>query len=122
MANRRGFLLLEVIVSIVVVTAGLLFVVRAYSTSKQAIDRSGRMFMQSLLLENRMFYIEEPGEMEQGRTQGDFGSLKEYQWSASIEPVEGYDLNKVTLDVTHTRSGRISTESLVTLVRNKKVQ
>ena len=122
MANRRGFLLLEVIVSIIVVTVGLLFVVRAYSTSKQAIDRSGRMFMQGLLLENRMFYTEEPGEIEQGRTQGDFESLKEYQWSASAEPVDDSDLEKVTLNVTHTRAGRISTESLVTLVRNKKAE
>ena len=40
MKGVKGFLLFEVIISIVIITAGLLFVMRAYSSSKAALEKS----------------------------------------------------------------------------------
>ena len=62
MNNKKGFLLLEVMVSIVIITSGLLFVTRVYSTARDVIKRSFVLFKSSLLLEDKMFEFEEKGE------------------------------------------------------------
>ena len=85
--GRNGFLLLEVMASIVVITGGLLFVMRVYSTAKQALDRSRALFKYSLLLEEKMYDFEERGILEEGRNQDHFPDRKDYSWEVEALPL-----------------------------------
>lgn len=117
MRNRRGVLLLEVMMSIVVLTSGLLFVTRVYSTSKEAIKRSGELFKESLLLEERIFEFEEKGDIERASKGGEFADYKGYFWELSASALEGADeLNAIALDVYRTKGYKYS---LRTYLRNK---
>lgn len=107
MKNKRGFLLLEVIVSIVIVTSGLLFVMHVYSTTRYAVQRSLVLFESSLLMESKMFEFEEKEEIEKDIKEGKrFSRESGYSWlikteEAPKDPVLGQklDLNIVTLEV-----------------------
>ena len=86
MKNKRGFLLLEVIVSIVIITSGLLFVMRVYSTARYAIQRSSVLFESGLLLESKMFEFEERGEIESDLKDGkQFSRESGYSWLIKTE-------------------------------------
>ena len=87
MKNRKGILLLEVMVSIVIITSGLLFVMRVYSTAKTALDMSRSFFRDSLLLEEKMFDFEEKGVIEEGSDSGRFQDAKDYSWQVNTEPL-----------------------------------
>ena len=133
MSKAKGFMLLEVVVSIVILTSGLVFVTRVYSTAKSAIQRSQVLFESSLLLESALFEYEEKGKIESDFKDGkQFSDNKDYSWSIRTEeapedPVLGKKLgfNVVTLDVSRDkdreeRRSYISKYSLTTYLDNKK--
>ncbi|MFA4982295.1 MAG: hypothetical protein WC592_07510 [Candidatus Omnitrophota bacterium] len=102
--GKKGFLLLEVMISIIILTGGLLFVTRVYSTAKIAIQRSKALFKYSLLLEEAMFEIEEKGEAEKGRNENEFKDDRDYLWASNVTAIveddrEDPNLNAVTMDV-----------------------
>lgn len=119
--DKRGFLLFEVIVSIVIITAGLLYVMRAYSSSKEAVERSRVLFESSLLLEREIFGFEEKGEIEEGSSQGTFTDFQNYSWAINATPLSRGDsnLNAVTLDVSKKEGSSITRYSLATYLKNK---
>lgn len=133
MRDKRGFLLLEVIVSIVIITSGLLFVMRVYSTARYAIQRSSVLFESGLLLESKMFEFEEKGKIEKDFKDGkQFSRESGYSWlikteEAPKDPVLGQklDLNIVTLEVSRHRDREekksyISKYFLTTYLNDKK--
>lgn len=99
------------IVSIVIITSGLLSVMRVYSTTRYAIQRSLVLFESSLLLESKMFEFEEKGKIERDLKDGkQFSRESGYSWLINTEeppkdPVLGQklDLNIVTLEVSRHR-------------------
>ncbi|MCK4462843.1 MAG: hypothetical protein KAU58_00860 [Candidatus Omnitrophica bacterium] len=98
--NRKGFLLFEVMISIVIITAGLLFIMHSYSTSKNSIQRSTEVFKTSLLLENKMFEYEvQEGIEEDSEDDGEFEEDEEYGWEIAANFKEDLNLNLVTLKV-----------------------
>ena len=102
-------MLLEVMVSIIVITGGLLFVMRVYSTAKNALDRSRTLFTHSLLLEEKIFDLEEKGIIEEDTTRGQFPGNKDYFWeveAAALAPQgqELSDLCAVKLDAYYSKS------------------
>lgn len=97
MKDNKGFLLLEVIISIVIITSALLFVTRSYSVSKQAIERSRDLFKSGLLLEEEIFAFEEKGEIGEGSREGEFNDNKNYIWKITAAPAA--NLNTVILSV-----------------------
>ncbi|MCX5667985.1 MAG: prepilin-type N-terminal cleavage/methylation domain-containing protein [Candidatus Omnitrophica bacterium] len=133
MSNKKGFLLLEVIVSIVIITSGLLFVMRVYSTARYAIQRSSVLFESGLLLESKMFEFEEKGEIEKDLKDGkQFSRESGYSWSIKTEeapkdPVleQKLDLDIVTLEVSRhrdkeERKSYLSKYFLTTYLNDKK--
>lgn len=133
MSERRGFLLLEVIVSIVIITSGLLFVMRVYSTVRYAIQRSLVLYESGLLLESGMFEFEEKGKIERDLKDGkQFSKDSPYSWSikteeATEDPALGrkLDLNIVTLEVSRhrdreERKSYVSKYFLTTYLNNDK--
>ena len=124
MNSKKGVLLLEVMVSIVVITSGLLFVMRVYSTAKEALDRSRTFFKYSLLLEEKAFDFEERGIIEEGRDQDHFPDLREYSWEVQADPLapQGQylcDLCLVKLSVFYSKSSPPDKYSLYTYLNRK---
>lgn len=117
MRNRRGFLLLETMLSIAIIAGGLLFVMRTYSTYKQAIERSRALLDSSLLLEERIFDLEEAGEIEACSKEGEFEDNKDYLWKIDSVPMEKSNLNLVTIGVSQKRS-RTNLYRLTTYLKN----
>lgn len=133
MINRKGFLLLEVMVSIAIIAGALVFVTRVYGTAKYALQRSSVMFVSSLLLESKMFEFEEKGSIERDFKDGrDFKDDPDYSWSISSLEVERdptlsqkLDLNIVALEVARNRDKKeqrsyITKYSLITYLKDKK--
>ena len=117
MKNNKGFLLLEVIVSIVIITSALLFVTRSYSVSKQAIERSRGLFKTGLLLEEEMFAFEEKGEISEGYKEGEFSENKDYLWKITATPAA--NLNTVNLSISR-RNNSQEAYSLYTYLNKPK--
>ena len=84
-------------VSIIVITGGLLFVMRVYSTAKEALDRSRTLFKHSLLLEEKIFDFEEKGIIEEDTDRGSFPDEKDYRWEAAAVALatQGQDLSDI---------------------------
>jgi len=98
--NNKGFLLLEVMLAMVMVTSGLLFVGRVYSAAKGAMDRSRDLFASSLLLEEKMFDLQLP-VAQYGADRGGFPDNKGCYWEvrASALSEEPPELFKIILGV-----------------------
>jgi len=125
--DRRGFLLLEIMVSIVIITGGLLFVMRVYSVSKNAIEMSRALFRHSLLLEDAVFGFEEKGEIEKGQDSGEFADAKDYYWDANAASLSETDpnligINVVSPDVYRGKKLPLDKYSMATYLNNKKAQ
>lgn len=106
MENKKGFLLLEVIMSLVIVTAGLLYVGRVYSTVSDVIGRSRTLFISALLLEEKLFDFQVKGKAEPGTADGEFDGHKGYRWHSAAGPAsrENPDLFRITIDVSDDKS------------------
>ena len=87
MRTNRGFLLLEVMASIIIITGGLLFVMRVYSTARTALERSRTLFKNSLLMEEKAFDFEEKGVVEEGKDAGHFPDRNDYSWQVNAYPL-----------------------------------
>lgn len=133
MSNKKGFLLLEIIVSIAIIAGSLVFVVRVYSTVKYAIQRSSVLFRSSLLLESKMFEFEEKSRIESDFKDGkEFPDDRDYSWAVSTAPLpndpvlrRSLDLNLVTLDVLRNRDREdrksyVTKYFLTTYLNNKR--
>ena len=111
MKNSKGFLLLEVVLATVMVTSGLLFVNRIYSSAKGAMERSEALFHSSLLLEQKMFDLQiSEAVYDTGRIK--FPNNKGCYWeirSAAIDR-KAPGFLKITLSV-FLPSGKTSTDT-----------
>ena len=122
--NKKGFLLFEVLVSIVIVTAALLFITRSYSSSKDAIGMSTEIFKTALLLEEKMWGYEEMGEIREGSESGDFREHEGYSWKVSAESLDpekigGSELNITRLKVFEEKKEKKTAYSIWTYLKNK---
>lgn len=114
-------------VSIVIITGGLLFVMRVYSTAREAINRSRALFRHSLLLEEGMFEFDEKGESLEGKKEKEFADRddKGYFWTAYASPLleedgtENQELNILTLDVYQKGKSAASGRYSVTTILQK---
>jgi len=99
MKDNGGFLLLEVIVTIAIITCGLIFVMKTYAVTSQVIKNSKDLFKFGLLLEEAMFTFEEKGVVPEGSWEQDVEGHKEFLLKAKTVPMDSLDLNLVTLDI-----------------------
>ena len=99
MRSKRGFLLLEVMASIIIITGGLLFVMRVYSTVRTVLNRSHALFRNSLLLEEKAFDFEEKGVVEDGKDTGRLNSSSDYSWQVNAYPLSPDNPDLSDLDV-----------------------
>jgi len=114
----KGFLLFEVMVSIVIITTALLFIVRAYSVAKDSIRRSGELFKTTLLLENKLWGLDDKGKIEEGSDNGDFIEAEGYSWESNVERIEDSELHLVTITVFLARDREHTEYSMQTILGN----
>jgi len=119
MTNNRGFLLFEVMVSIVIVTAGILFIAHSYSSSTDSIKRSTDAFRASLLLQNRMWPLEQSGTVREGLFSGDFPEDKNFSWQINAEYMADSDLNYLRLEVFQEKEPEKTKYSIETYLMRK---
>ncbi|OGW84396.1 MAG: hypothetical protein A2987_02220 [Omnitrophica bacterium RIFCSPLOWO2_01_FULL_45_10] len=120
MKASKGFLLFEVIISIAIITSGLLVVMASYSASKRAIESSQELFEASLLLEEKIFEFEERGEIETGELSGEFEKDGAHTWSIYAEEIGGTVLNKMTLNVFSQKYEPKTKYSIAAILKKKK--
>ncbi|MFC1624077.1 hypothetical protein ACFL28_01980 [Candidatus Omnitrophota bacterium] len=117
--NNKAFLLFEVMVSIVVITIGFFFIVNSYVSSKNSLQRSTELFKTTLLLESKMWEIEQKGELEEGIKSGDFRWDERYAWQIETARMEEAELNLVRLSVFQKKDPRLTEYSIVTCLKDK---
>ena len=106
-------------ISIVIITAGLLFIMRSYSSSTNSVQRSTELLETSLLLEGKMWEFEEKGQIGEGEKTGDFEKNKEYSWRIDAQVMEGSDINLIMLEVFQKKDPQNTKYSIWTYLRNK---
>ena len=97
--DKFGFLLLEVLVSITVITVGLVYVVRSFSSSTRAIVTGTRFLKSVSLAEEKLWEIEAKGTIEKGRDEGRFKEDEGYRWKIEAEGLGDIPINVVNLKV-----------------------
>ena len=98
MQNKRGFLLFEVVVSVAVISVCLLFIARAYGTCKKSMKASHDMIEARLLLERKMWDIENKG-LSQNIMNGVFENNDKYCWRVEAMPLENSNISFIKLEV-----------------------
>ena len=87
---NKGFLLFEVLVTVIILSVGLVLIIEAFLGSLRAASVSSNMFKAELLLEDRLFEHEVAGEIPPGRGDGKFfeEKIREFRWKEISEPIQ----------------------------------
>lgn len=118
--NRFGFLLLEVLISITIISVGLVYVVRSFSSSTRAIQTATRFLKSVSLAEERLWELEAKGTVEKGRRQDRFKEDQEYRWEIEAEELEDVPINALKLKVKWKGPQRTQRVSLETYLWNEE--
>lgn len=96
----KGFTLIEIMFAVVMLSFGLVLVLRSFATSLEGIKRAEKVKVASYLLEEKMEEIKEKTREEDGIPRGNlFGEPnQDYKWDLSINQSDvSKDLNEVKL-------------------------
>lgn len=104
-----GFLMLEVIVSVLIIASGLTIVIKSYSTSLRAAEIAQALTKATLLLEDQLFLLESQDGVKEGQDSGEVKDEPGYSWSWTAVPLDAKkkDVNVVNLTVNY-KKGSIS--------------
>jgi len=97
-----GFTLIEIMFAVVILSFGLVLVLRSFATSLEGLKRAERVKFSSCLLEEKMEEIKEKAREEGGIAKGSFsGELsQDYKWSLNVGQSDvGEDLNEIKLAI-----------------------
>jgi len=117
-SKRSGFLLLEVLVSIAIISLGLIYVVRSFSSSARAVETATNFIRSVSLIEAKIWDLEAKGAIEEGRAEGEFEDEEGYTWSLEAEGLKDTPINEVDLKVTWQGPHRRQRVSLWTYLWN----
>ena len=119
--SLMGFMLLEVVLSVFIVTVGVVFVIGSFITSIKAFKVS-KIYLDALyLMEEKMWEYEESGEIEEGSDSGRFEDYKNAEWSVEAEEMDDdLPLNETTVEVELKENDRKRRFKIVTYLYNKE--
>jgi len=101
-----GFLLFELMVSVVILAVALTVVSRTFSSSLAALKMASQVSQGDLLLEKKFWEMEQDKTLMPGQTEGtfeEFGGL--YHWEVTVQEVKDLSLYDVRATVRWTLSG-----------------
>lgn len=120
MQGRKGFLLLEVLVSVVIITVGLVYIIRSFSTSTRAIAASRDYIKAVSLLEEKLWGLEQVRQVEEGQDKDYFDDEHNFTWELNSEPEEEMPVNKTKLVVSWKRREKKQGVAVTTYLWNEE--
>ena len=118
--NKKGFLMLEVLVCVVVITVGLIFIINSFSASTAAITTSRNYITALSLLEDRLWEFERARQTKEGEDEDRFRNKENFKWSYEAREVEETPLNKLTFAVSWKQREKTKRVSITTFLWNEK--
>lgn len=118
-AKNRGFLLVEVMISVLIIISGIIYVARSFYSSKNSFQKSREMLVSSLLLEDKMWGFEEKREIGEGGKGGGFPDNADYEWKIEARDMEETGLELVTLKVFQKKDPKKTAYSINTILMKK---
>lgn len=106
--NKKGFLLFEVLLSLVILAGGLLLVMQSFLASKRVLERAGELWTATLFLEKKMWDFEVREDLGEGLQSGVFGGGGKFAWDFKSARPGASRLKQVTLAVFR-KDGRTKT-------------
>ncbi len=100
-------------VSMALLTVSLLFIIRAYAVSRDALRRSVDVVKASLLLEEKLWEFESRETIAAGTDSGDF-EMPDYSWNLDVRAAQTPGLNQVSLEVFDRGDARAPKYSVLT--------
>ena len=98
--KNKGFLLLEVMVSVTILSIALVLILNSFMRSVRAVDLSKDYFRAGLLLEEKMFEIYSDTDIEEGISEDIFtGFDNRFSWALNVTKLEEEPLKEVDLKV-----------------------
>jgi len=111
----KGFLLLEVLVAVVVLSLGIVFVLNGFSSCLNAAGTSRDFIIASNLIEAKIFEFETNPPDEIKNSSGDFGrEFKEYSWGLKAKELDELELIEAAFKVMWQTGRRSSSFDVVT--------
>lgn len=118
--SRKGFLLLEILVSVVAITVGLIYIIRSFSVSTRAIAVSRDYIKAVSLLEERLWELEEAGGVKSGEDGDRFENERAFEWEFEAKTEEDLPINKTELRVLWPERNRKQRIAITTYLWNKE--
>lgn len=110
----RGFMLLEVILSVLIVSVGVVFVISSFITSLKAVKLSKIYVDAVYLIEQKLWEYEESGEIEDGRAEGRFDNYKGAEWEINAKELEDLPLEETSAEIVMKKDDQKRTLTIVT--------
>lgn len=99
-SKPKGFMLLEVVLSVFIVSVGVVFVIGSFITSIKAFKASKSYLEVLNLIDEKMWQYLESGKIEEGSDSGEFEDYKGAEWNIEAKELEDDSpLEEVTLEV-----------------------
>lgn len=104
--RQKGFLLFELMVAVVLLSVSLTVISRSFIQSLSALRTSGNYFKGGLLLEKKMWELEQKPPSA-GREEGSFETFgKLFHWDVATEEMEDAPLYESRVTVGWSAAGR----------------
>jgi len=119
----KGFTLIEIMFAVVILSFGLVLVLRSFATSLEGIKRAERVKFSSCLLEEKMEETKEKAREEGGIAKGNFSGeiSQDYKWGINVKQGDvSEDLNEVKLEILWTEGKNQRSIFATTYLENKE--
>jgi type II secretion system protein I len=123
-----GFTLVELLVTVSILTIGVISVLRSFLSVSGAFSRSNNLFNAAWYLEKKISDIEEEAikeeGLEAGREEGEFNiEGRRFSWLMDIEELEEeQNLTRLFLEVAWREGNQERNISLITYLENKTIE
>jgi len=121
--SKQGFTLIEIMFAVVILSFGLVLVLRSFATTLEGMKRSENVKAASYLLEEKMEEVKEKAKEEEGISRGtasgEFDST-DCKWSLSVKQSDvDEDLNEAELEISWTEGKNQRSIFATTYLENK---
>jgi general secretion pathway protein I len=115
-AGRRGFTMVEVLVSMVLIALILPVAMEGVSLALRAASLARQRSLAVSLAETEMADLITSASWDQSSLQGDFPDNPDYHWTAEVSEWSGASVQQLEVDVLWTSNGQERSVTLDTLV------
>lgn len=118
--NKKGILLLEVIVAVAVLAVGLTTISRSFTNCIRVIETAKDYNMALILAEQALWELENE-KPDEWSSRGDFKDYPAFSWEQQNEATEGLNLKRLDLDIHWERRNRDYRLSIATFISDEEI-